>query len=311
LHDIHLPSFIFYPFLFWGGRVVLLLFAIVSFFGYIIKRKKVKKLPIILFLFFTFLYFAVLASPNRDIPRMREPVMGIYLLLIINGIYLLKQDKIMHDHHTHESLEDVYHQVPPDYWETVYKNPLQHLWYFLRFRAIKKILSVLPNKSKVLDVGCGSGFSMQESIPEGKEFEVHGVDVTEEVITYAKNKRPQFNFKLAYGEDLPYEDKSFDAIISLDVIEHLTDPVKALEEKRRVLRDNGFILLLVVKEHHLLFRMIWWVWLKLKGGVWHEAHLHIFDEKLLNKMVEKAGLRIDKLQKIHLGMSLLAVIRKK
>ena len=215
------------------------------------------------------------------------------------------------DNYTNKGLEDVYRQVPPDYWDNAYKNPLQHLWYFLRFKAIKKILAKLPDYSKILDVGCGSGFSMEESIPKGKKFEIHGVDVTEEVITYAKSKRPQFNFKLAYGEELPYENNSFNAILSLDVIEHLTDPIKALEEKKRVLCDDGFIVILVVKEHHPLFRIIWWVWLKFKGGVWHEAHLHIFDEKLLNEMVDRAGLKISELKKIHIGMSLLATIIKK
>ena len=82
---------------------------------------------------------------------------------------------------------EVYHQVPPDYWDKSYNNNiLQRVWYDLRFKAMRKILQRLPDGSNILDIGCGSGFSMEKSIPLGKTFEIHGVDVTEELINYAK-----------------------------------------------------------------------------------------------------------------------------
>lgn len=206
------------------------------------------------------------------------------------------------------NMDEIYHQVPPDYWDkSVNKNLFQSLWYFMRFRAMKKIFARLPDGAGILDVGCGSGFSIEKSIPAGKKFEIYGVDVTEEVIKYAQEQRPSFHFSLAYGEQLPFEEKKFDAVVYLDVIEHLNDPIKSLNEARRVLKDNGFAVILVVKEHHPLFRIIWWFWMKARGKVWEDAHLRVYDEKSLEKDLASAGFKVTEMNKIHLGMSLVAV----
>lgn len=202
-------------------------------------------------------------------------------------------------------------ECPPNYWEDSYnKNILQRFWYNSRFKAIKKILKGLPNKSRILDVGCGSGFSMEKSIPKNKNFEIHGIDITENLISYAKNKRPNFHFKVACAEELPYKKKYFDAILYLDSIEHLINPKKSLCEAYRVLKDNGFVVVLVVKEHHPLFRIIWWLWTKSKGKVWNNKHLSIYDKDLLRRKMEETGFKVDKINKIHLGMSLIAVAYK-
>ncbi len=207
--------------------------------------------------------------------------------------------------------EDIYRRIPPDYWDNSYKNNvLQRLWYDLRFRAMKKILKRLPIGSNILDVGCGSGFAMQKSIPEGKNFEIYGVDVTEDLINYAKEKRPQFHFQMACGENLPFEEKKFDAVLYNDVIEHLIDPVKSLQEAHRTLKPDGFVAVLVVKENHPLFQIIWWFWEKLKGKIWEEAHVSIYDEKSLRKQMESVGFNVTEMKNIHLGMSLAAVAYK-
>lgn len=212
----------------------------------------------------------------------------------------------MENHNNHTELEAVYKQVPPDYWDTSYRsNPVQWLYHFWRFRAIRKMIAALPKGAKILDVGCGSGFAIEQCTSNRLDFNVYGIDVTEGLIDYAKKKRPQFHFQLAKGEELPYENNEFDCILYLDVIEHLIDPERSLKEARRCLKDEGNLIILVVKEHHPLFRLIWWAWLKLKGKVWHEAHLHIFTEKNLEEVIQKAGFKIKEVRQLFCGMSLL------
>ncbi|MFA5133277.1 MAG: methyltransferase domain-containing protein [Patescibacteria group bacterium] len=306
LRGAHLPEKIFYPFLYWGGRFIWASFLLISLAIYFLKRRRVKNTAIPIFLFLTILYFAALSAPNWDIPRMREPVAPLMFLLFANSLMLLGGDR-----KKDVNLEDVYRQVPPDYWDTSYKNNiLQRVWYILRFRILKRILKQVPDGANILDVGCGSGFSMEKSIPPGKKFNVYGIDVTEDVILYAKNKRPAFHFQVAYGENLPFENNFFDVVFYLDVIEHLKNPVESLREARRALKPGGVAVILVAKEHHPLFRVIWWIWKKMKGMVWEDAHLHIFDEKNLKKTISDAGLEMQKMHKIHLGMSLVAVAKK-
>lgn len=98
-----------------------------------------------------------------------------------------------------KKLNDIYHQVPPDYLDTSYKNNIfQRLWHNVRFKALRKITKDIKDGANILDVGCGSGFSMEKILPGN--FNVYGIDTTEEVIAYAKKMRPNYHFQIGYAE---------------------------------------------------------------------------------------------------------------
>lgn len=211
----------------------------------------------------------------------------------------------------HEHLNEVYEQVPPEYWDESYRtNLIQRLYHVLRFRAVRRMLADLPQGGKILDVGCGSGFAAEHCATGRPDLRVSGVDVAPALIEYARKKRPQFHFETAPGEALPFPDESFDAVLSLDTIEHLVHPARALAEARRVLKKNGSLIILVVLEHHPVFRVIWWLWMRLKGKVWHGAHLRVFSKKYLRSLVADAGFTIVKEQNLFAGMSVLLKARK-
>ena len=73
---------------------------------------------------------------------------------------------------------------------------------------------------------------------------MHGIDVNDELIRAAKlfsNSLGKTNsdFKKAQGEILPYPDESFDAIVSFDVLEHVSSVPKVLSESFRILKKGG------------------------------------------------------------------------
>lgn len=212
-------------------------------------------------------------------------------------------------HHKH--LEDVYNQVPADYWDLSFNtNFLQRLWHSGTQRVVRNSITLLPTGAKLLDVGCGSGFTLAKVTSERPDLQVYGVDVTTHLIEYARTIRPYITFAVASGERLPFSDKEFDCVTYLDIIEHLVDPKGALKESRRVLKDGGMFIVLVVLEHHPIFRIIWWLWTQMRGKVWHGAHLHVFTKKSLRELVEQAEFKIEEIKTVNLGMSVVLRARK-
>lgn len=110
--------------------------------------------------------------------------------------------------------------------------------YFFDLAAIKE-------GEKVLDLGSGSGMdSFLASLQAGTGGAVIGVDMTDEQLEKAKDLQKQYgfnniNFVKGYIESLPFEDASFDVVISNGVINLSADKAKVFKEISRVLKPNG------------------------------------------------------------------------
>lgn len=112
-----------------------------------------------------------------------------------------------------------------------------------RFSFFDRYVSHWPNL-KVLDVGCGGGFTSEFLASRGAL--VTGVDPSALSIETAKHHAAQNSLQIDYrvgvGEKLPLPDKSFDVVVCVDVLEHVTDLAKVLSEINRVLTPGGLFL---------------------------------------------------------------------
>jgi SAM-dependent methyltransferase len=119
-----------------------------------------------------------------------------------------------------------------------------HWWYRGRRRIIRAELDrlALPAGARVLDAGCGSGRTLQELAAYGSE--VCGIELEPEAAEVARS-RGNGEVRIGRLEELPYEDRSFDLITCLDVVEHTPDDRLALRELRRVCRPGGWLLVTV------------------------------------------------------------------
>jgi ubiquinone biosynthesis O-methyltransferase len=96
----------------------------------------------------------------------------------------------------------------------------------------------------VLDVGCGGGFMSEELASRGAK--VIGVDVSGGAIAIARRHAAEralpIRYLVASGEDLPLPSRSVDCVVCVDVLEHVRNLDRVLDEIRRVLRPGGVFL---------------------------------------------------------------------
>ena len=108
------------------------------------------------------------------------------------------------------------------------------------------LLPRLHPGARVLDVGCGAGTitaGLAVRVPDG---EVVGVDAAAEVLEKARATpgaagRPNLRFETGDIYRLGFAEGSFDVVHAHQVLQHLTDPVAALRQMRRVCRPGGLV----------------------------------------------------------------------
>jgi 2-polyprenyl-6-hydroxyphenyl methylase/3-demethylubiquinone-9 3-methyltransferase len=116
------------------------------------------------------------------------------------------------------------------------------------------------NGKKVLDVGCGGGFTCEFMARRGAQ--VTGIDRSALSIAAAAEHARQSGLHIRYlagaGEELPVQDGAFDVVTCVDVLEHVRDFPLVIQEIHRVLRPGGIFLFDTInKTMRSRFVMIW------------------------------------------------------
>jgi 2-polyprenyl-6-hydroxyphenyl methylase/3-demethylubiquinone-9 3-methyltransferase len=129
-------------------------------------------------------------------------------------------------------------------------------WWSDDIRWVRTLKNLVPGRLKwfdrhidwqgkdVLDLGCAGGF-MAEALAE-RGAHVTGIDPASDAIDAARDHARAGKLRIAYdvgvGEALPYDDASFDAVVCVDVLEHVADLHRVLSEIARTMRPGGLLL---------------------------------------------------------------------
>ena len=129
-------------------------------------------------------------------------------------------------------------------------------WWSDDLRWVRTLKNLVPGRlgwfdrqidwrgKAVLDLGCAGGF-MAEAL-DARGARVTGIDPAAEAVAAARAHAEAQGRAIAYdvgvGEDLPYADAAFDAVVCVDVLEHVRDLGQVLAEVSRVLRPGGLFL---------------------------------------------------------------------
>jgi SAM-dependent methyltransferase len=123
-----------------------------------------------------------------------------------------------------------------------------HWWFRGRRRIIEAILrQELPDSDakprRLLSIGCGPAEGLRWLTPfAGSGGKVFGLDMEPE---HAAPAPEGVEFVIGRMEDAPFDDASFDAVLALDVLEHLDDDAAGLREALRLVKPGGLLLITV------------------------------------------------------------------
>ncbi|MFU8865143.1 MAG: bifunctional 2-polyprenyl-6-hydroxyphenol methylase/3-demethylubiquinol 3-O-methyltransferase UbiG [Rhodobacterales bacterium] len=129
-------------------------------------------------------------------------------------------------------------------------------WWSDEIRWVRTLKNLVPGRlswfdrqidwqgKRVLDLGCAGGFMAEALAARGAI--VTGIDPAAEAIAAASTHADQAGHAIRYdvgvGEALPYAGGDFDAVVCVDVLEHVSDLPQVLAEVARVLRPGGLFL---------------------------------------------------------------------
>lgn len=129
-------------------------------------------------------------------------------------------------------------QVRGDLWGARARDYADLVEGFFRpaFAAVLGAAGV-GRRTRLLDVGCGTGLAAQ--IAAGQGARVAGLDAAEASVAIARERTPAGDFRVGEMERLPWPDHSFDVVTGFNAFPFAADQIAALREARRVARPGG------------------------------------------------------------------------
>jgi SAM-dependent methyltransferase len=157
-----------------------------------------------------------------------------------------------------------------------------------RRRTARRLLDLVRpdiRAGRLLDVGCGHGLLLDEARQRG--FEVEGVELSREAARHARDVLGLTVHEVAI-ENVSFNGERFDVIVLADVLEHLEDPVRALDRCIELLAPEGALVIATPDPSSVTARLAgsrWWGYLP--------AHFCLLPRTTLLELVAARGLVVE------------------
>lgn len=177
-----------------------------------------------------------------------------------------------------------YSDYPDGGFELTDRTAQDSFWVRSRSRLFKSIIRknlASKNKTKFLEIGCGTGDFLRELVDD-KRLEITGSEIYLKGLVYAKQNLPTVDF-VQFDVTQGKVGDNFDMITAFDVIEHIENDEMAISNMSEMLSPGG-TLIISVPQHMFM-------WGKLDEIVKHKRRYS--RKELINKL-EKNGLAIQK-----------------
>jgi len=155
----------------------------------------------------------------------------------------------------------------------------------------------LKPKERVLDVGCGTGELLKAVSQEFPKIEMAGVDPSAQMLHVARQKlTDRVKLKKGWAETLPFQNKSFDVLVSCSAFHFCREPIQALKEFRRVLKPKGRMVItdwchdyFTCRVHDVFLRLF------------NHAHFKTYGSRELEALLRDSGFKSIKLERYKIN----------
>lgn len=153
------------------------------------------------------------------------------------------------------------------------------------YRITSKIL-LKRNVKNLIDIGCGNGAFLEMFHKLSPDTELAGLDLSREMVLRSKERLPEAEITEGDAEQMPFDDKSFDAVSCHMSVHHHPHPEKSLAEMYRILEDNGTVVINELTGPKWLRRFMNWCFTK-----WPTGDHAVYSSGEMEGMLHAAGFR--------------------
>ena len=169
--------------------------------------------------------------------------------------------------------------------------------FFLK--RMERIVKKYKKYGRLLDIGCGGGDFLSKM--EHNKFRLYGIDISIEACKIAKNKVGSstkiINSELEYCN---FPDNFFDVITLWHVLEHVENPKRALIEIKRILKNEGILIISLPNINSVAFKIFKKYWIDLDIP----RHYYHFSFSTISNLLRVTGFMINNINYFSFGLLL-------
>ncbi len=149
---------------------------------------------------------------------------------------------------------------------------------------LNKFLPVVPNNFKILDIGCGNGFFLEEAKRLGFE-NVYGIEPSKNAVNKAK-KDIKKNIKIEVFQKGSFPKSYFDVVTCFQTLDHLINPDICIKTTYEILRKGGVAYFVVHDTDGLSVKLF-----GEKSPIFDIEHIYLFNKNTLHGIFHKNGFK--------------------
>lgn len=164
-------------------------------------------------------------------------------------------------------------------------------------RYLKEILPLVPNKQRLLEIGCGNGFFLETALHLGFK-KVFGVEPSQEAVRSAK-PHSRLYIKNAFFEKRLFPKNYFDLICCFHTLDHVPDPNHFIKDTYHILKPDGVEFFITHNVSSILAKLF-----GSECPIIDIEHIYLFNPETLSRLFRKNNFQVIKTVSIHNSYSL-------